>query len=364
MPPAPLPRTAVAVVGEALVDLVVQGGQDGDDLVLHPVPGGGPYTTAVALARLGVEVRLLARLGEDRLGRLLRDHAEESGVDLSAAVVAQEPTTLALADVDPEGRAEYTFHLEATSAFSWAASELPESLPVGCVHTGTLATTVEPSADLLAGWLLDLLELPDPPALSLDPNVREVVVRDPASLRRRLSVLARVADVVKASDEDLEFWLPGRDPREAAEHLVRAGARLVAVTRGPQGAFAVWRDDEPDASPRDEARPEASRQEAAGADGGAGRPRRVSVDAQQVDVVDTVGAGDSFAAGLLASLAADGVLSRGLPGLDEAVVRAALDAGVHTSALTVQRRGADPPRRSQVPPLADRRDRGRAPTDP
>ena len=308
--------TSVVVVGEALADLV--GAQDdGSGAPTYTAhPGGGPYNAAVALARLGVEVHLRARLSDDRLGRLLRDRLDESGVRPDLLVEAAEPTPVALADVDAEGRASYGFHLRGTAAFAWTDDEVDAPWPDGdAVLVGTLALATGRAADRLVDRVLAERGRR---ALCLDPNVRPAAADDADAYRARLDRLAAEVDVVKASDEDLEWWTGQDDPGRAADGLLARGAGLVVVTRGPDPVLGRARDVE------------------------------VEVEVPPVDVVDTVGAGDTLVAGLLAGLAGAGCLAAGLPGLDAARLRDALAVAVAASGAVVGRAGADPPRRGDL----------------
>ena len=306
---------SVVVVGEALADLVAAEDPAGPPTyTAHP--GGGPYNAAVALARLGLRVHLRARLADDRLGRLLRARLDEAGVAPDLLVDAAEPTPVALADVDADGRASYGFHLSGTAAFAWTDDEVDAPWPdTDAVLVGTLALAVGPAADRLADRVLAERGRR---ALCLDPNVRAAAVDDADAYRARLDRVATACDVVKASDEDLAWWTGLDDARRAAAHVQDLGARLVVVTRGSAPVLAV----------------------------GAGPD--VEVEVPEVDVVDTVGAGDTLVAGLLAGLAGTGCLAPGLPGLDEGRLRDAVRVSVAVSAAVVGRAGADPPRRGDL----------------
>ena len=307
---------SVVVVGEALADLVAgDGPSDPPTYTAHP--GGGPYNAAVALARLGVRVHLRARLADDRLGRLLRARLDDAGVAPDLLVDAAEPTPVALADVDADGRASYGFHLRGTAAFAWTDDEVDAPWPdADAVLVGTLALAVGPAADRLADRVLAERGRR---ALCLDPNVRAAAVDDADVYRSRLDRLAAACDVVKASDEDLAWWTGRDDARRAAAHVQDLGARLVVVTRGSAPVLAV----------------------------GAGPD--VEVEVPEVDVVDTVGAGDTLVAGLLAGLAGAGCLAPGLPGLDEVRLRDAVRVAV-AAVLSRGRPGGarTPPRRGDL----------------
>ncbi|GAA0917321.1 carbohydrate kinase [Nonomuraea longicatena] len=296
----------IAVLGECVADAFAT--RRNGQLTLRVHPGGGPANTAVALARLGTPTRFLGRIADDVFGRLFRDHLADSGVDLTAAVPAAEPSTLAIAALDAEGQAAYSFHADGAADWQWTADELdPHSVGgVSCLHTGSLALVREPGADAVAGFVAALA----PHAtISIDPNVRP-------GLAGRAAYLARLpmgADILKLSEEDLGYLLPGTALEEGCDTWHAAGVRLVVVTRGAAGAL-VSLDGE-----------------------------RVRVPGVPVKVVDTVGAGDAFTAGLLHHLGAAGLLGGRLDGLDLEAARAAAVHGARVAALTCTVPGADPP---------------------
>ncbi|MDK1475237.1 carbohydrate kinase [Streptomyces sp. 549] len=325
----PDPQAPVAVLGECVADaFVVPGPADAPaaSLGLEVLPGGGPANTAVALARLGTRTRFLGRLSTDVFGRLFREHLRSSGVDLGSSVTAAESSTLAVADLDAEGRADYSFHAEATADWQWTGEELAAATAPGmsCLHTGSLALVRPPGGAAVEDLLASARERA---TVSLDPNVRPLLV-DPAEYRARLPRWCAAADVLRLSDDDLAHLLPGASPEQAADTFHGLGTPLVVITLGPAGVFASL-------------------------DG-----HRLRLDAPPTEVVDTVGAGDSFMAGFLHALHHDGALGgrltgpgspgspdrKGRPGgLDEGTLHAALTFGLRVAALTCAVRGANPP---------------------
>ena len=303
----------VAVAGEALIDLV-PAGREG---LFEAAPGGSPANVAVGLARLGVPVRLLARIAADPLGRRIRAHLTGNGVDLSWAVKAGEPTSLAIVTVGPDGSPEYDFRVEGTADWQWRDAELVGSLDEGVValHGGSLAFTMPPGADVLAR-LFERAR--DTATVSYDPNCRPLLMGAPEVVRDRIQALVARADVVKVSAEDLAWMLPGRAPEQVAEAWLAKGPAIVAVTLGPGGVIATAREA---ATVR--------------------RPGR------RVAIVDTVGAGDSFMSALLAGLYRRGLLGAErraqLGAIDPDTLAAVLDEAVLASAITCTRHGADPP---------------------
>jgi fructokinase len=298
----------IVVAGEALVDLVPAGE------LLRPLPGGSPFNVAVGLGRLGVRTAYLGRLSRDGFGRRLRARLEEERVELDLAAPTDAPTTLAVVHLDEQARASYAFYLEGTSAADLRADGLP-LLPEGAalhVSLGAVTLDTEPAG----GALLRLLEREHERRLvCLDPNVRPGVIEDLPGYRRRLETALERCDLVKASEEDLALLDPDRDPLDTAARWLTLGPRLVVVTRGPEGAVALRDDD------------------------------RVEVPGRDVEVVDTVGAGDAFTSALLAHLEGRALLTRaGLDRLAEDEVQALLTVAARHAARTCEREGADPPR--------------------
>ncbi|MGN9812791.1 carbohydrate kinase family protein [Micromonospora sp. BQ11] len=305
----------LTVLGEAVIDLVPTG--EGDLLAVRP--GGSPLNVGVGLARLGRRTTMLARFSRTPLGHRLRVHAEANGVNLESAVTDDRPATLAVVSVGDTGSATYDFRLNGTADWHWTTEELAH-LPADTrvLHTGSLATLLAPGADRVAE-LLAREHAAGKVLISLDPNVRPMVLPDPDAARRRLLALARHAHLVKASDEDTAWIFPGLSVEQAARALRDLGVALVVVTRGAAGAYAL--------------------NDAA----------EVHHPARQVDVADTVGAGDAFTAGLLDALVEfDAATPAAIGGLDVERLRGVLDRATTVAALTCTRPGADPPRRAEL----------------
>ena len=234
MSAAPIePEDVILVGGEALYDLVYDGH---DDLQGHP--GGAAFNTARTIARLGQPVAYLGRLSTDRFGTNLERMLAADGVRLDAVVRTEEPTTLALAELDETGSAKYRFYERATSAPGLTPEVALASLPpaVGILHVGTLGLTLEPTGTALEAVVE---ELSGQALVMVDPNIRPWVIGDADTYRRRLRrVLAR-SDVVKVSEEDLAWLEPQRSAAVAARMLLQAGPRVVLLTRGPDGVEVV-----------------------------------------------------------------------------------------------------------------------------
>jgi fructokinase len=294
----------ILVAGEALVD-VIQHADGG----LTAAPGGSPYNTVRTIARLGQPGSFVGRLSNDRFGRMLRAHLEADGVDLTCAVATEEPTTLAMAEIGPDGSASYHFYTEATSAGGLQVEELPAEFDgVAAVLVGSLGLVLEPTAtalETLAG------RLPAGTPLVVDPNCRPGVIRDPTAYRARMRRIFGRADVVKASTEDLEFLEPGQSADEAARAVLAAGPAVVLVTDGPRDVRVVT---------------------------GAGA---FAVPVPRVEIADTIGAGDSFAGAFLAWWIGHGKGRADLAHAD--ALRNAVAFGIRVAGITCGRKGADPP---------------------
>ena len=303
----------IAVAGEALVDFVPAHRQG----LFEAAPGGSPANVAVGLARLQVPVRLLARIADDLLGHRIRTHLAGNGVDLSFAVRAAEPTSLAIVAVGRDGAVEYDFRVGGTADWQWRDEELADALEgaVVALHSGSLALTMPPGADALQRLLA---RAQGTATVTYDPNCRPLLMGPPDAVRGRIEALVGLADVVKASADDLAWLLPGRAPEQVAEAWLAKGPSIVAVTLGPTGVVAAARQT-----------------------GVMRRPGRA------VDVVDTVGAGDACMSALLA-----GLHHRDLLGTDRRdhlravtadTLAELLDEAVLAAAITCTRHGADPP---------------------
>ncbi|MGE5762488.1 MAG: carbohydrate kinase family protein [Mycobacterium leprae] len=299
------------VVGEALVDLVGEHG--GRTLTAHP--GGSPANVALGLARLGVPVMLKTRLGRDAFGEVIVAHLEASGVRVDGGPDGGTSTSLAIATL-AAGIASYDFRID------WDVGEL-EPLPIEtrCLHTGSLATALAPGNASVIN-LLEREHQRSRVTVSYDPNVRPALLRDAAQARPDIERLVALSDVVKVSDEDLRWLYPDQRDEDVAQRWLGMGPALVVVTRGGAGTYAV------------SARLELYR------------------PAVPIDLVDTVGAGDSFTSGLLdALLRADliGATRREeLAAIDESTLEGVVDMAAAVAAITCSRPGADPPTRAEV----------------
>jgi fructokinase len=301
----------IVVCGEALIDLVA----DGD--VLRPHLGGGPFNVAVALGHLDVPVGFCSRISSDRFGRQLRDRLHVSGVDLRYVLSGDEPTPLAIVQLGLDGEAEYGFYLQGTADGQITPSRLPEiDGGVSVLHFGTLSLVTEPTASTFEGLMS---RESGRRLIVLDPNVRPVVIGDHDAYLARFESWLAVADVVKISDADAAWLYPDLDVDEVCQHILGRGACLVAATLGPAGATIH------------------------------SASTKASVPPMRVTVVDTVGAGDSFGAGVLRWLWEHDALTRsGIEALTQGDLHALAEFANSVAALVCSRAGASPPTMDEV----------------
>ncbi|BCT74428.1 ribokinase [Sinomonas cyclohexanicum] len=305
----------LTVIGEGLIDVV----RRASGTESHP--GGSPLNVAVGLARLDHPVQFVGRWGDDANGRLLAEHLRGANV-LVPLPPDDSPTSVATAELDHRGAATYHFELD------WHLPNLRDRLDTllsatTLVHTGSIAAVLEPGAD----QVLRIVERARPRAtIGFDPNCRPTITTDPEVVRGRVERFVALADVVKASDEDLAWLYPGVDPLDSARRWLTLGApegpAFVVVTRGAEGPWAVGHDGE------------------------------AAVPAPSVKVADTVGAGDSFMAALLSAVVdreLDGAQRRSeLRRLDARELARILDFAARAAAVTVSRPGANPPSRAEL----------------
>ncbi|MGW2620972.1 carbohydrate kinase family protein [Streptomyces sp. NPDC001500] len=304
----------IVVAGEALIDLVPQG--TGALAGLRPALGGGPYNTAVALARLGSPTAFASRVSLDAFGEALLDRLRETGVDLSAVQRGAEPTTLAVASLDGSGSAAYSFYVEGTADRLFTA---PDALPAGtrAVSFGTCSLVLEPGASAYE----ELMRAAASQGVftALDPNIRSGLIPDADAYRARFKSWLPSVSLLKLSEEDAE-WLGGT-PHE----WLSAGPSAVVITQGGDGLTAFTRDG-----------------------------AVYAVPGEQVDVVDTIGAGDTVNAALLHGLSERDALSPGGPAaLGATGWQELLRFAARAAAITCSRAGAEPPYAAELGPLGN-----------
>jgi len=298
--------------GEALIDMIATPTAAGEQGFV-PHSGGAVFNTAIALGRLGMPVGMLTGLSSDMFGQQLTDALHASHVDASHVIRSDRPTTLAFVNLHG-GQATYNFIDENSAGRMLTPEDMPTQLPAAsALYFGGISLASEPCADAYAA-LLDR-HGPDR-AVMLDPNIRPGFIKDQTRYRTRLNRMIAQADIVKVSDEDLDWIIPGPESlSEKVPLLLQMGPAVVIVTRGSEGAAAYQADG-----------------------------LETSVPAKPVKRVDTVGAGDTFNAGVLAELHDSGHLTKpGLRALNSQNLHAALAKGAEVAAFTVSRAGANPP---------------------
>ena len=307
----------ILVSGEALIDLFI-GAPGATGFPAEAIAGGSPFNVAIGIGRLGRPAAFLSTLSDDGFGSFLAEKLTEAGV--SSAYIQRRPnyTTLSVVATDPSGQPQYSFYAPDSADRALTPESLPARLPadVNAIAAGSYALGVEPIASAIETLLR---REAGSRVISLDPNVRPRVVGDLDAYRERFERLLAYADVVKASDEDIELLYQTHDLAAAARTWLRRGPKLVIITRGEKGLLAAFGDNVLE------------------------RP------APKIDVVDTVGAGDTFHAGLLAWLDANSLLtSERVAGLSETQVTAAVDFAAAAAAIVCTRRGANPPSWDEV----------------
>lgn len=324
----------IVVCGEALIDMipgrrgptslpraepvatsVPAGGWATDSYV--PAPGGSPFNLAIGLARLGTPVSFLSRLSRDRYGELLLNTLLTEGVDARFLIHGPEPTTLAFVQGEPGQEPQFRFSEQGADR-NLTPADLPEAFPAEVLgmHFGSISLVLEPVASTLEACMA---REKGRRLISLDPNVRPALIRDRAAYRRRLEGWLHSTDLAKVSRADLGWLYPGERCESVARRWLELGPALVVVTCGGDGCS------------------------------GFSRSLALNIPAVPVEVVDTVGAGDSFTAGLLAWLCQHGALAPWrLGALSETELGAALGYAATAAALTCARAGADPPTSAEV----------------
>lgn len=298
--------------GEALIDMIPTPTADGAE-AFAPHCGGAIFNTSIALGRLGAKAGLLTGLSSDMFGGQLTEALNASSVDTSYLIYSDRPTTLAFVRL-LNGSATYSFFDENSAGRMLTSIDMPTlSSKVSALYFGGISLASEPGADTYAS----LLEREgDNRAVMVDPNIRPAFIRDETQYRARLDRMFALADIVKVSDEDLNWIVPGeRSLNEKVGALRAKSPGIVILTRGGEGATGFTADG-----------------------------NEVKVSPTRVDVVDTVGAGDTFNAGVLAELAKRNQLSKpALRQLSSDLLTEALTHGAKVAAVTVSRAGANPP---------------------
>ena len=300
---------AVWVCGEALIDLIpVRPGSDQRQVI----PGGGPANTAHALARLDIPTEFIGGLSDDQYGQRMRSEFIAGRVGLTFTPEHQLPTCLAIVSIDVDGGATYEFKIDGTATFAFTAENLPDPKVIqpDAIYIGTLATIIEPGASILKDWII---QAKDYAPIIYDPNIRSSVISDRSRYQEVVKEWVALSNVVKASEDDLAWLYPETDPLEIARSWVSIGVQLVVITKGENGIVGVTENQE------------------------------VSIPGVKVEVIDSVGAGDTVGAVLVEALVEFGLEKLTSELLSHILHRAALAA-----AITCSRAGANPPTKAEL----------------
>lgn len=293
--------------GEALIDMLPRETATGESC-FAPHAGGAVFNTAIALGRLGATCEFFSGLSTDMFGDILRENLAAAGIAFQQVATSDRPTTLAFVQLN-DGHATYAFNDENTAGRMISTDDLP-NVNADAIFFGGISLAVEPCADTYEHLML---READNALTMIDPNIRPTFIKDEDRFRARISRMMDVADIVKTSDEDLAWLFDDEDPKRL---LNATTTKVVLLTRGAEGVTVIT--------------PEAE----------------IDVPAHNAEVIDTVGAGDTFNAGFLASLAEQGCLSKN--GLLNADLNAAADLGARAAAITVSRAGANPPWKNEL----------------
>ncbi|CAN7187454.1 carbohydrate kinase [Rhizobium sp. LjRoot30] len=301
--------------GEALIDMLPRETTLGEK-GFAPYAGGAIFNTAIALGRLGIKTGFFTGLSDDMMGDILRETLAASNVDSSFCAISSRPTTIAFVKL-VNGQATYAFYDEGTAGRMITEADLPD-LGDDCeaMHFGAISLIPEPCGSTYEALMSREHQKR---VISFDPNIRPGFIKDKPKHLDRMRRMAAMSDIIKFSDEDLDWFGLEGDHDTLAAHWLAQGAKLVVLTRGAEGATGYTTSF------------------------------KVSVPSERVTVVDTVGAGDTFDAGILASLKMQDLLTKAkVAALSEDAVRQTLALGAKAAAVTVSRAGANPPFASEI----------------
>ena len=294
------------VCGEALIDLIPRGEQK------VAIVGGGPANTAKALARLGFDSYFIDGISTDSFGGMIKDQLLHDGVNLKYAHYSDKQTCTADVSLDKAGVASYVFTIDGTATFDFTNDWLPDPAQIKPVvlQIGTLATIVQPAAEILLEWAKRVAKVAP---IVFDPNVRSSVLPDRPKYQEAIAKWAAISEVIKVSEDDLAWLYPEQDQIAIAEEWIKGGSTLVIITKGSYGIIGVTKDDV------------------------------VSVPGVKIEVVDTVGAGDTVGA-----IVVEAIVERGLKVITGDVLREVLVRATKAAAVTCSRAGANPPTRAEI----------------
>jgi fructokinase len=298
---------SIWVCGEVLIDLI-----PGADGVRVAHVGGGPANTAKALARLGHDVQFIDGISTDQYGVAARKELLDDEVKLDLALTSDKPTCLAIVSLDANGGASYEFKIDGTATFDFNLNWLPDPsrYKPQVLHIGTLVTVIQPGADVLYDWAMQVAEFAP---IVFDPNIRPSVMGDHDLYEAAVEKWAALSSVIKVSDDDMAWLYPGQKYEDVAQRWINDGAALVVVTRGSQGIIGITADGS------------------------------VEVDGAKITVADTVGAGDTVGA-----IIVEAMIEKGILALTGDVLKAILHRAAVAAGITCSRKGAQPPYKHEL----------------
>ena len=298
---------SIWVCGEVLIDLI-----PGADGIRVPHVGGGPANTAKALARLGHDVQFIDGISTDEYGVAARKELLDDEVKLDLALTSDKPTCLAIISLDANGGASYEFKIDGTATFDFDLNWLPNPsrYKPQVLHIGTLVTVIQPGADVLYDWAMQVAEFAP---IVFDPNIRPSVMGDHDLYEAAVEKWAALSSVIKVSDDDMAWLYPGQKYEDVAQRWLNDGAALVVLTRGSNGIIGFTADGS------------------------------VEVDGAKITVADTVGAGDTVGAIIVEAMVEKGILA-----LTGDVLKATLHRAAVAAGITCSRKGAQPPYKHEL----------------
>jgi fructokinase len=298
---------SIWVCGEVLIDLI-----PGADGVRVPHVGGGPANTAKALARLGHDVQFIDGISTDEYGVAARQELLDDEVKLDLALTSDKPMCLAIVSLDANGGASYEFKIDGTATFDFNLNWLPDPsrYKPQVLHIGTLVTVIQPGADVLYDWAIQVAEFAP---IVFDPNIRPSVMGDRDLYEAAVEKWAALSSVIKVSDDDMAWLYPGQKYEDVAKRWINDGAALVVVTRGSEGIIGFTADGS------------------------------VEVDGAKITVADTVGAGDTVGA-----IIVEAMIEKGILALTGDILKATLHRAAVAAGITCSRKGAQPPYKHEL----------------
>ena len=329
--------------GEALIDMVrtnFQGRTQG----FLPLPGGSPYNTAIAIARLGVPVMFLGKYSKDFFGEMLLQRLRENNVKDELIIRSELNTTLAFVKLEEGKEPEYVFYTEGAADRSLCIDDLPKKIPadIRCICFGSISMTMEPIATAIETLILRENALQglgkSAPVISFDPNIRPFMIKNKKAFIGRMEKWIAASTIAKISSADFSYIYPNMDKEKALQKILTMGPRLVIGTLGPEGALALLRHND-------------------------GNLIRVKAPVVDLPVKDTIGAGDTFHGAFLSWLELNGKMSRAsLASMTETELYDGLFFANKAASLVCSRQGAEPPSFREVENLKEKKGSAKAKT--